>query len=1359
MKKISTIPALFLFVYSSVYGQGTTQGNGTAALKPAQVKWTTNPFNEQVFIKNNGQFDGKGNTGDKILYGAHLGKVNIYFTEHGIIYRYDKITFKKDNRTHSDPDDPKNLVRHTYFLTASWQNASHSVSVWPDQKLSNYYTYPNGTDKTITATLYKKIEYRNIYPNIDVLYEFPQGKQGIEYTIILHPGANLSDIKIDYSGEGSITKNSNGDLLIKSGLDILTEHALSQTGNNQNATLTTVISGNSETFSGQYDKSQTLVIDPWITDPLLTPTDAAYDLDWDYKGNVYAYGGDPASDLELVKMNSAGVIQWTYNAAGISGQAYGDFATDKITGTSYIGQGFSGGQVLKVNSGGALKATFPGQANLDEIWRVEYDACTGNIVIAGGGTNGPYQAGVLDTSMITLTPVNIMGVGVAFHDNALETIDPDGKTCYMASARSYVMDPLNANNVIMRLPLPTLSPTQFEVQDKCDFVEVNSVNYAGFNEANGMNGAAASPDWLYLYDDDTVGRYNKLTGAYISGYIPRPGHYTSLINYGGLAVDDLNNLYIGVRDSLYIVDSTYAMKSKIKLPDSVYDVQHGQGNALYACGLGYVTQIVDPVYKSLIQTVSGSQSSCSKCDGTANLTVLGGITPYKFRWSNGDTNQNDTGLCEGIYTVYVTDASCPPKKDSAVVTVSSKNGYLISVTDTNPSCGKLGNITAHPTGGSAPYSFQWSNGETNQEDTGLIAGTYSCTVTDDSGCKFPLQVTLINPAAPSISISPVLDSACRGVAVQLIATGGKIYKWQPGNLTGDTVSVTPPNTTTYTITGTDSNGCSATATATVKVLSTPSPGITGSDSICFGAANGTLTASNGFSSYSWAPGGQNTQTITGLSAGSYTVTVSNGGCNGDTVYTIHNKPNPIPAITASPDSICAGDSSLLTAGGGGTYAWSNPPGGTSPTVKVAAGTYTLAVTKNGCTHDTTITVVPLSNIIPTIGLTANNLCPNDSTTLKATGGTSYKWLPGGISSANITVDPGTTSTYTCAITTPCRVIDTTITVTYKHWPAIGIGGDTSICLGNSGVITATGGGTYNWNNGQTSGSIIIAPAKDSVFSVQVTLNGCSKDTSINVNVHTVPHVTVTPPNKICIGNPFTLTASGACNYLWSNGATTSSITVSPASTTTYTVKAWCYNDTVGCDTTLGSQIIVDVAQLHACCDTTIVSGDTASLSGNGSSNYVWTPNFGLSCDNCPNPVATPSVTTTYTVSSIDTSNGCTRDTAITVVVNRPCNNIYAPNVFTPNNDGINDDFVISVDTLTPSGERSSWSNFTFYSIAIFDRWGKEVFSSTDPAQPWNGRVLNSQDLVPDGVYYYVIKTTCGSSNGEKKGFVEVLGEK
>ncbi len=793
---------------------------------------------------------------------------------------------------------------------------------------------------------------------------------------------------------------------------------------------------------------------------------------------------------------------------------------------------------------------------------------------------------------------------------------------------------------------------------------------------------------------------------------------------------------------------------------------------------------------SPLGVISSSPAFCGQ--KTINLTAPPGASHYLWSGPPGgikgyDTTQVITIDSSGTYEVVVTPITGSACNDTLKINVPklpgpppipSFNADTVCVGDST----FFKNTSTNPGSPWTGCKFYWDfynignwNDTVNSNPYWkyLQPGVYKVKLQElaSNGCGSDTIISIKVDSGISGSFTPNPATQCVGQPVGFTnnTQGGNSYKWyfdDPKSGPADSSSLQSPSHTydsagTYTVTlvAKNSGNCNETVTGVVNILALPKPTITGSDSLCPAAVSGTLTASGGFSSYSWAPGGQNTQTITGLSAGTYTVTVSNGTCNGDTAFTIYTKPNPIPGITASPDSICAGDSSLLTAGGGGTYAWSNPPGGTSPTVKVVAGTYTLAVTKSGCTHDTTITVVPLSNIIPTIGLTANNLCPNDSTTLKATGGTSYKWMPGGSIDSTLKVDPGTTSIYTCTITTPCRVIDTTITVTYKHWPIIGIGGDTSICLGNSGVITATGGGTYNWNNGQTSGSIIVAPAKDSVFSVQVTLNGCSKDTSIQINVHTVPHVTVTPPNKICIGNPFTLTASGACNYLWSNGATTSSITVSPASTTTYTVKAWCYNDTIGCDTILGSQIIVDAAQLHACCDTTIVSGDTASLSSYGSNNYVWTPNFGLSCDNCPNAVATPSVTTTYTVSSIDTLNGCTRDTVITVVVNRPCNNIYAPNVFTPNNDGINDDFVISVDTLTPSGERSSWNNFTFYSIAIFDRWGKEVFSSTDPAQPWNGRVLNTQNLVPDGVYYYVIKTTCGGSNGEKKGFVEVLGEK
>ena len=86
-------------------------------------------------------------------------------------------------------------------------------------------------------------------------------------------------------------------------------------------------------------------------------------------------------------------------------------------------------------------------------------------------------------------------------------------------------------------------------------------------------------------------------------------------------------------------------------------------------------------------------------------------------------------------------------------------------------------------------------------------------------------------------------------------------------------------------------------------------------------------------------------------------------------------------------------------------------------------------------------------------------------------------------------------------------------------------------------------------------------------------------------------------------------------------------------------------------------------------------------------------------------------------------------------------------MFTPNNDGINDDFVISV--LNPSS----------YSIIIYDRWGKQVYTSSNPNLYWNGDIVNTQYLVPDGVYYYIVTATCGDNNYLKKGFVQVIGGK
>ena len=109
-------------------------------------------------------------------------------------------------------------------------------------------------------------------------------------------------------------------------------------------------------------------------------------------------------------------------------------------------------------------------------------------------------------------------------------------------------------------------------------------------------------------------------------------------------------------------------------------------------------------------------------------------------------------------------------------------------------------------------------------------------------------------------------------------------------------------------------------------------------------------------------------------------------------------------------------------------------------------------------------------------------------------------------------------------------------------------------------------------------------------------------------------------------------------------------------------------------------------------------------------------------------------------------NGCSASKCVTIGVEIPCADFTVPNVFTPNNDGRNDDFVIHI--LNPST----------YRIDIYDRWGKEMYTSADPTVYWNGRITGTQYLVPDGIYYYIIKATCGTNSYVKKGFVQVVGE-
>ncbi|HWY98491.1 MAG TPA: hypothetical protein VNY36_05335, partial [Bacteroidia bacterium] len=494
-----------------------------------KVKWTRDPFDHQVFIENKGQYDTDVNGAGKVLYQVMLGGVKAYFTASGVYYKYvegDKPIQKRD--LDELKDIPKPIIHNASY---TWAGANANVTIDAKEEQTYYYTFPTSSHSSIKVNIFKKIVYHDIYPGIDIEYSFIDGKPGIKYSVIVHPGADISLIKLHYSGTPNLHIDKDGDAIAQTDVGEITDHTpvcYYQSGG-QHVTGAYRINGSEESFTVNAiaGSTENLVIDPWTTDPLFTGPgyDDAFDVDYDQHGNVYAYGS--YTPFQLTKFNAAGVQQWTFNATTISynygaGGFYGDFAVDKITGTSYLVEGYGGGgaAALKVDALGNLLLTYPGSATMNEMWRCTYNGCTRQIVIGGGGTNTPSgQAALLDTNMVTITSQNPLGTGNGGHDVCLIAMDPTGSTVFMGLPHD-LSDPA-FNNVIMSLPVPALNPANYITgPDGFNFQEIQSILYApplsGYSAINGMNGLAASPNWLYSYDGATLNKINKATGANVA---------------------------------------------------------------------------------------------------------------------------------------------------------------------------------------------------------------------------------------------------------------------------------------------------------------------------------------------------------------------------------------------------------------------------------------------------------------------------------------------------------------------------------------------------------------------------------------------------------------------------------------------------------------------------------------------------------------------------------------------------------------------------------------------------------------------------------------------------------------------------
>ena len=549
----------------------------------------------------------------------------------------------------------------------------------------------------------------------------------------------------------------------------------------------------------------------------------------------------------------------------------------------------------------------------------------------------------------------------------------------------------------------------------------------------------------------------------------------------------------------------------------------------------------------------------------------------------------------------------------------------------------------------AAYNHQ-AHGVPNRDGTRVIFASNW----DDTNLKnnsYPLLWVVESPQSESgITANAGPDvSICNGSSTTLTATGGSTYLWSTGATTAS-ISVSPTTTTTYTVTAYDATGTNSdTDDVTVTVNAIPVANAGADVSTCQGTSV-TLSASGG-SSYLWSTGAT-TQTINvnPNSTTTYSVQVTQNGCSSsDTVMVTVN---PSPTINAGSDvTINLGESTTLTATGGNTYLWST--GSTSSSITVSptvTTTYTVTGYLNGCESTDTVTVFLVDNSVTANAGPDVSICNGSSTTLTATGGSTYLWSTGA-TTASISVSPTTTTTYTVTAYDATGTNSDTddVTVTVNAIPVANAGADVSTCQGTSVTLSASGGSSYLWSTGATTQTINVNPNSTTTYSVQVTQNGCSSSDTVMVTVNPSPTINAGSDVTINLGESTTLTATGGNTYLWSTGSTSSSITVSPTVTTTYTVTGYLN----GCQNTDSVTVFVNSANANAGQDQTICNGYSATLTATGGDTYLWST--GATTQSI---TVNPTSTSTYTVTAYV---GNSQDTDSVIVTVNPNPNVVIAN--------------------------------------------------------------------------------------------------
>lgn len=637
---------------------------------------------------------------------------------------------------------------------------------------------------------------------------------------------------------------------------------------------------------------------------------------------------------------------------------------------------------------------------------------------------------------------------------------------------------------------------------------------------------------------------------------------------------------------------------------------------LFADGSCMTDGLVLPVtvYNAVTASVNVTNTTCGNNNGAVTITgAAGGDGTYEYSLDGVNYQAGNTfsTLPSGNYTAYVR-TSGDACEAQIPFTINSSTALSGSVSPTTQGICPGNSATLTASGGT---TYTWYDGATVIGSTASINVTptvqtqYSVEISD--GTCTDIQYSTVNVYPNPVVNAGVDQTVCSGTSVTLTASGASSYSWDNGVTDG--VSFTPTATTTYTVTGTDGNGCQDTDQVLVTVNPVPSTsnltevcnGINTEYTVSFDVTGGTspytVTGESGsFSGSTWT-------SVLIPSGNAYSLTVTDlNGCSA-------------PVINGTNNCGCTTDAGTMQTG----------------TTITVCGTGSATATHDGNQNFDANDVMEFylhDNSGVSLGTTfGTSTTPTFSFGGGMTYGTTY------YISAVVGDDAGGG---TVDLADPCLSVSGGTPVVWYDFPTVSAGSDQTVCAGASVTLSGSGASSYTWDNGVSNG-VSFTPTATNTYTVTGTdVNGCQNTDQVVVTVNALPTISGGPDQSICIGDAVTLSGSGGTSYTWNNGVT-DGVSFTPSSTMTYTVTG---TDANGCSNT--DQVVVAVNPLptvDAGADTTVCGPTDITFTGSGASTYTW--DNGVT-DGVPFTVST---TTTFTVTGTD-ANGCSSTDQITVTV-------------------------------------------------------------------------------------------------------------